>query len=137
MNEIDEWAMSTAEEKCFEWFDDRGMGEVRGLYIPVVTPSKSKEWPPYMKININSSSDFFNIEGVQMDKEDLVKNSEVKMIVRFEKIYIRKPDETENSQKFRIMTYLEQVILRKPKPKKVKEIKYEFSDSESDEENEN
>ena len=128
LRELEAFVKKEAQDNSILWFGkELTSEELEQLYTPLFSESKTKGYPPFMRINITDDYNvsFYDTKTREpIDKTQLTKGCEVRLVLKFVKIYINK------NKKFKITMEMIQTLLYNKPPE---ESAFPFLESDDDE----
>jgi hypothetical protein len=100
--------------------------EVKEIFVPILGKSKG-DWPPFMRINFTDGCEIYNNEGELTTKEQVVMRSQMRVIIKFVKLYIKEKD-----GKPVMRCNIDSIQARLSKPLEVKPVSYAFIESDEE-----
>jgi hypothetical protein len=126
INTLESIIIQNAVQNSMSWFNKNlNEEEIREIYISMLSKSKG-DWPPFVRVNFTQGAEFYNKDREMVDKEAVVARSQVRIIVKFVKLYIKEKD---GKLTMRCNLDLTQVRIAKSD---VKPVSYAFVDSDEE-----
>jgi len=92
LKELQDIIVAEGVKNSMSWFDaNKTEAEVRDILVPLMAASKG-DFPPFLRINFTNGCEIYNADGEMVDKDAIVQRCQVRVIIRFVKLYIKEKD---------------------------------------------
>lgn len=112
IKELESLVIQHAQTNTLSWFGEN-IEDVSSFFRSAIVEGKNG-YLPFMRVNFKEDCEFYDHNNNLIDKSVVGKGSEVRLILKFTKVYINKKDTTDRSQTFKIISELCQLRLAKP-----------------------
>lgn len=121
------YVLDELEKNIVSWYGKHmSRDDIEDIFESSIVQSKSPNFPAFLKVRTDDNVDIYRDKSI-IDKSEIKKGMNVKLIINFNKIYI-------NNKKIKIMFNTKQVLVGKEKKEtNLPSMGYSMLDSDSDE----
>lgn len=92
IRELESHIINNAVKNSASWFGGvKTKEEVESIFVSILAKT-SGDFPPFMRVNFSQDCEIYNKDAEMVDKTVIVRNTQVRLIIKFVKLYIKEKD---------------------------------------------